>query len=694
MRLIYQNAQRVIVWLGLSNSQIDCLFDWMAALDQQVLTVPRPHTMNTWENEWLWVTWNLRGKYPPDDIGEALIELLRHEWFLRVWVLQEAALAKSAIITCGRNEVNSRAFVVMPSLLSVQCGGIQQSRLDILPGLLRAKSWWGESSDKSLIKLIQKFGKSEASDPRDIIYALLGLSADTHSSEVLRPDYQISLEEAIQRSVAYFMIQTHDLSKHTPVQTLPKWDIDMFRVCLNDLSFSVFRWATHNAQDLLLYDLLISQRDKQDVELIKRYMNCSGEHGPPILIALKKENMPLIELLMEFPGVNFQGGDSYGDTPLSIAVGQGNTIVRNFILGSLQSDHYGAHFHRYTPRFVADEGMPDLVENKFHYVEFDTPLLTAVKQGDSAAVEMLMDRPEESLYVIDCNGDGLLNIAARRGDENILDLLKPFDRHVLSLRGSDGLTPSESALVRGSPGLIEIFLDYHDHAVQRTIRANQFEFLRRILDIRPRLADESWPYIRRPLAVATWAGNMRQVKLLLDKGADINSRISTRLATPLWIAVSSGNLRMVRLLVQRGADIELMAQEFPTKGRFNLDMVRPFSTRKFKHPLGYLARDWAIGNTWVKPIWIAASLGYADIVSFLVQHQADIESRDSYYGLSPFWRAAQQDQPKVMRVLIEGGASIRPNRLVGWGGWREETTDHRRAARPCKKRKLIARDDI
>lgn len=662
MRLIYQNAHRVIIWLGPSTSHIDCLFDWMATLDQQVLTIPRPHTMSTWENQWLWVIWHLRGKYPTDEVREALIDLLRREWFLRVWVLQEAALAKSAMITCGWNEVNSRAFVVVPSLLSVKCGESQQSRLDTLPGLLRAKSWWGGNSSKSLITLVQKFGKSEASDPRDIIYALLGLSGDSHSSDFLRPDYQISLEDAIQRSVAYFMIQAHDLPRHTPVQTLPKWDLDTFLASLGDLSLSVFRWATVNAQDLLLYDLLISQRDKQDVELIKRYMSCSGDHGPPITIALKKENMPLIELLKEFPDVDVEKGDRNGSSPLSIAAGQGNTVMMDWISARRQLDAHRGDTPDKTPLWIAvNQHFRGLVQHVFNRVEFDTPLLTAVKQKDPAVVQLILEHREESTYLIDSNGDGLLNIAVRRADANIVDILLQntnFDHH-LRFRGSNGLIPLESALVAGSPAIITKFLDRHgQQAVRSAVSANQFDFLHKILDVEPSLAEECYFGFRTSLAFAAWTGYTRIVSLFLDNGAEINLRDSAgRTATPLWIAAACGNLEMVKLLVERGADTELTAEEFPTMGPFNLEMWPGSKRTVFKERVGWQTR--------AKPIWVAASLGYTDVVRFLIQHGADIDSRDSYYGLSPFWRAAQQNHPEVMRVLIGGGANVRPNRLIG-----------------------------
>lgn len=736
MRLIYQNAQRVIIWLGPSNSQIDCLFDWMTALDQQVLMISRPHTMSTWENQWLSIIWYLRGPYPSDDMREALIDLLQREWFSRIWVLQEAALAKSAMIVCGWNEVNSRTFVVMPSLLSINCDEGQQSRLDILPGVLRAKSWWNSGSSKSLLTLLQKFGRSKASDRRDIIYALLGLSGDAHSSELLRPSYQISLEETIQQSVAYFMVQTHDLPKCAPVHALPKWDIDEFLGSLVDLPFKVFRWAVHNAQDALLYNLFISQKEKKDHQLIQLYMNYSAEHayyisqtlsfnarrqnpdllqqfnercrgestmrglsittamkntytsdpehqfqkqyyrksamqGPPITIAMKNENSSLVELLLQFTDLDIETTDADGITPLSMAVGQGNTVVADLILQRRQRDVHMRDRDHNTPLWViCNNAIKSRAPTFSCFGNFDVGLLAAIKQGNLADVEKILNLHEKDRFrpLVDPNGDGLLNIAARRGHEHIFDLiLKKSDRIFLRHRGSDGLTPVESALFSNSPAIIEKLLACDERYTMLTaIKANQPEFLRKILDVEPYVAEALSLGFLSVLAFAAWAGHSRIVSLLLDKGANINLRNSVgRTATPLWIAAACGNLETVRLLVERGADIEVTAEEFPSKALFNLNM--------WPYPKSEELSRVAIGQTTAKPIWVAASLGYTDVVRFLIQHGADIDSRDSYYGLSPFWRAAQQNQPEVMRLLIEGGANVRPNRLEGWGDWHRDT---------------------
>lgn len=68
-----------------------------------------------------------------------------------------------------------------------------QAVFDIMPGPLRSTSWWSQRRD--LLTLLQKFGNSEASDPRDKIYALLGISSNRAEMTRLLPDYAKSLSQ-------------------------------------------------------------------------------------------------------------------------------------------------------------------------------------------------------------------------------------------------------------------------------------------------------------------------------------------------------------------------------------------------------------------------------------------------------------------------------------------------------------------
>lgn len=77
-----------------------------------------------------------------------------------------------------------------------------QAVIDGMPGNFRHTSWW--SSERDLLTLLKKFKLCEASDPRDKIYALLGITKKAsagksgHKGSMTRPDYSKSIPAVIQ----------------------------------------------------------------------------------------------------------------------------------------------------------------------------------------------------------------------------------------------------------------------------------------------------------------------------------------------------------------------------------------------------------------------------------------------------------------------------------------------------------------
>lgn len=74
---------------------------------------------------------------------------------------------------------------------------------------------------------------------------------------------------------------------------------------------------------------------------------------------------------------------------------------------------------------------------------------------------------------------------------------------------------------------------------------------------------------RSPLGIAVLAGDAPMVKVLLDAGSDPKSTLTSPAgATPTaWLAVATGNLEIVKMVVEKGADVNLAASLLvPAKG--------------------------------------------------------------------------------------------------------------------------------
>lgn len=181
-------------------------------------------------------------------------------------------LARSAVVACGRNSVNSRTFVAMPTILEIKCSENEQSRLEVMPGPFRsnAESWWLGPSSQDLETLLQRFGTSRATDPHDIIYALLGLSTD--ASTKLRPDYEISLEDTVQHTMLYLLHRRQYLQGFWDAADLPAWDIDQLLVALDDLPQHVFTWAVDQKKDTLIYSFLSPGKDTEKLQFMDNFI--------------------------------------------------------------------------------------------------------------------------------------------------------------------------------------------------------------------------------------------------------------------------------------------------------------------------------------------------------------------------------------------------------------------------------------
>ena len=100
MGTIYAAASKVIVWLGESNIQIEQALEASSALLTTLLGVrgkiaPEKHTLREY---------GLPGRRSP--IWDGLGQLFDRPWFSRLWVLQEAVLARDIDIVCGGNVID------------------------------------------------------------------------------------------------------------------------------------------------------------------------------------------------------------------------------------------------------------------------------------------------------------------------------------------------------------------------------------------------------------------------------------------------------------------------------------------------------------------------------------------------------------------------------------------------------------
>ena len=161
----------------------------------------------------------------------ALLEVLNHPWFDRVWVVQEAGMAQKLRLICGTTEIDGQVFAKVHSRVTRRgMSNSLKSRIDTLGPLLSYMSKDIDSKDKSkafqkpeLLDRLQTFRPWKATDPRDKLYAILDLSADGPGVEDLAPDYNLPAAVVYKRLTQYLMsrYRTPNLLMHA-LQGPPK----------------------------------------------------------------------------------------------------------------------------------------------------------------------------------------------------------------------------------------------------------------------------------------------------------------------------------------------------------------------------------------------------------------------------------------------------------------------------------------
>jgi len=203
MSKIYSQADGVIFWLDESTPETDGVFDALVQLRQESEKLGCQY----WQYDdarWasIWAS-NRAEMGESEKLYQGMRSLLGRRWFRRVWILQEVANARAALVCCGRKSIQARFFALAPRLIGIKVDRHCQAVLDIMPGPSRDGSWW--SQDRKLYTLVKKFGAGcEASDPRDKIYAMLGLCTDAQDSDILRPDYKKNEEDLIRDAFQFF----------------------------------------------------------------------------------------------------------------------------------------------------------------------------------------------------------------------------------------------------------------------------------------------------------------------------------------------------------------------------------------------------------------------------------------------------------------------------------------------------------
>ncbi|KAM3084679.1 hypothetical protein ACMFMG_003140 [Clarireedia jacksonii] len=665
MAKIYSNAHRVIVWLGKEVVEIK------GALEDIQLAA------------------NDMGQSKKEIKQQAILNLLQNPWFGRIWVLQEVAAARHVVIMCGSTTIDGYAFCL--GVKSLKLFYTASSELQTLPSVIYLIEHAGLRSKytanlperslperfsleiRSLPELIDMFHTRQATDTRDKVYALLGMSSDDPENTGLLPDYQISWEKLFQELVKFVL--GNDIS----VKTSSQRAMIQCKGCILGQVSSVRGGSRQNvtitpstAWDLhgmIEWTLHASAKPIQEHDIICLLYGASK----PTIIRLCKDQFAVIVIA----ATPLNGSSSFGWPQLSQSTIQ---FLRDFLLvwdwenpqGKLQDQgEYETLAKIYSQVLESSKGESGYL-NEATRLWNDIAILDDLKEYDKADKKLLEAR---SKYVavfgkdylprlIDQYGRTLLSFAAGEGHEDItkllLDIVDPDIKD-----GKYSYTPLFYAAGNGHEAVVKLLLatgqieaDSRDNNRQTplhyTARNGHEAIVKLLLATGQVKVDSKDQYSQTPLLYAAKNRHEAIVKLLLATGQVwVNSKDQYS-QTPLLYAAKNRHEAIVKLLLATG---QVWVNSKDQYGRT---------------PLSYAADNGheaivklllATGQVWVnskdqdgrKPLHYAAKNGQEAIVKLLLATgQIEADSRDNNRQ-TPLHYAADNRHEAIVRLLLATG---------------------------------------
>ncbi|KAI1759160.1 HET-domain-containing protein [Hypoxylon sp. FL1150] len=254
MHLIYSKAEATIIWLGsegpntkyahafLENVDLVGAHKYLERLDLLGERHARPVSIGKYNTA-------LRTTQHPVRALRGLHELLTMPYWERVWIIQEIARAHVVSVRCGSFRFDLNNLIAcsvhlkdLPRRNHTLINAIEEFRrqeLDAQRGGLRM----------TLLEALLRSRYSLATNPRDKIYAMLGLTRDGQDL-VPTPTYTETVEEVFRQLSMAFIRSPHPIdstlvSLWAPLQVsiefTPPWAVDWA-----DIAFNVPPWLTSN----------------------------------------------------------------------------------------------------------------------------------------------------------------------------------------------------------------------------------------------------------------------------------------------------------------------------------------------------------------------------------------------------------------------------------------------------------------
>jgi Heterokaryon incompatibility protein (HET) len=201
MREIYRSAQRTLIWLGDSVPSDEIAFRALQEL---------------WDTRHQEFVYNGEVFFSDGltDIFKSFDTLLSRPWLWRTWVLQEVGVSAHAVVVCGEHFLSWDSFEA--GILSAESSSEFREEDDVPfenfsrvePIRYIRSSQFQDCQEPSISQMLRSGSKNESTDPRDLVYALLGL-CETSTLVLPIVNYSLSVQEVYKETVVACLSSSH-----------------------------------------------------------------------------------------------------------------------------------------------------------------------------------------------------------------------------------------------------------------------------------------------------------------------------------------------------------------------------------------------------------------------------------------------------------------------------------------------------
>lgn len=623
MTLVYENAWRVLAWLGHIDIDMAKLLRVANEFDKKIFTSSADMASSsilTEQFEGLVVAdgyQSLNNFLIEGRMSSAMSRILNLPWFRRTWIIQEVASAKNGKLLAAEEEfefrvsVPMRSFALLPSIMQSKHTHHTQAILDVMPrGGQRRDGWWKEKPD--LATLLRKFTNSECREPQDSVYALLGICSDKIAKTILRPDYEMPLETFLRNTLSYALFGeildpgSYELPAEAMWNSPPdgphltrsalSWALEnnSENVALRLVDLEDKLWQQHFGLTFPALSKLLKQQDLDSAAHLGRGF------GARILLPRAMEKEDLIGLSKIY--LNMDTEASALDELLSASVSKRKVELAQYLL-----EAQGVHVKPFRPRWAEllcatlrkkDTAMIHMLSQRtdiqidFKGLEFyDNPLYIATLHRMSDAVEWLLQHASFDASASEKHvPERALASAAETGQVQIFERI--WNHKGISIDANyqlDGQSLLAIAAAQVEGGL----------PMARLILAGTHG----VVDVnKPSVASmPGRPGIQTtPLKIAALNGCNNVVRYLLDtqKRLDLEAGSGDAYGTALWAAAHRNHFGIVKLLLEHGASLKARGYKSLERRYRGGDEIFPYiftmEHRFDRHgwDFGQSAREW------------------------------------------------------------------------------------------------------